>query len=106
LQIKKTKIQKKEKTMQLKDYVEDACIHYAKAAKRLDISISQYYAILRDEVDIPLSLIVKIEEFTKGKVKYKDWLEAYHQHAHADKNKNKDNDDACLNHTIRLDNSL
>jgi transcriptional regulator with XRE-family HTH domain len=63
--------------MKLKDYVEQECIHYAKASKRLDISVSEYYALLNGKADPRISLIQRIEEFTKGNVKYKDWIGEY-----------------------------
>ena len=104
MQIKKTKQQKKEKIMKLKDYVELECIHYAKASKRLGISVSEYYALVNGKTDPRASLIHKIEKFTKGCVKYKDWLETYNNQSDADENKNTDESQAPPNTGFGFDN--
>jgi hypothetical protein len=104
LQIKKTKTQKKEKIMKFKDYVESACIDYVKISRKLGISISAYYGLVNGTVDPRASLIHKIDVFSNGAVKYKDWLENHKKKRKTNEDENNDNAQTPLSASIGFDN--
>ncbi len=79
--------------MKFKDYIEDACLRYDKVARRLGISNSLFYMLINEKADPRLSLIEKIEEFSKGKVKYKDWKKNYPEKQQNNKSANVIHDD-------------
>lgn len=59
--------------MKLKEYIEEVGIPINEFARRLKISPATIYNIFNDK-DIRLSVAVKIEEATKGKVKCRELL--------------------------------
>ncbi len=60
--------------MNLEDYIKETGISVAKFAKRVKVCPATIHSILSDCRDIRLSIALKIELETKGKVKCKDLL--------------------------------
>lgn len=61
--------------MKLKDWLEENDVTGAWLARKVKISSPKMYEILNEDGDILLSIALRIEKETKGKVKPKDLLD-------------------------------
>lgn len=69
-------IKKKEKHMKLREYLEDLGVKAPTFARQINVNPVTIYSIMRGESDCMLSIALKIERKTKGKVKCQDILDS------------------------------